>query len=255
LQNEQAQLQRRYDDLQIRYEAAIASEEAIRQDGYDSHLHYLDHLGAAIRRQDEMRDEAFEMFDTLALEPPKNADIALSIERFEKAFRPDVDPLIGTLLESFHREAEDLGRKHLFHHGRTRGPPSQSLLAECKRVEGRSLVVTLIPSRHDQIVFPAAWAWLDQRFSSGDGTEDMWDQQWNRFERSSYGQWPEVRLAAFSWAFYKLLDSVCGEDPEVEATKEKAVLRSKLEFLMDYSIHDFWNYAPNAMADRYRLIR
>ena len=251
LQNEHAQLQQKYDDLQIRYNAAIASEEAIRLDRYNSHLHYLDHLGAAIRRQDEMQDEAFEMFDTLALEPPKNADIALSIERFEKVFRRDVDRAIGTLLGSPHREAEDLGRKHLFHHGRAGGPPSQSLLAECKRVEGRSLVVTLIPSRHDQMVFPAAWAWLDQKFSSGGGTKDMWEQQWNRFEWSSYAQWPEVRLAAFSWAFYKLLDSACGEDPVAGATREEAALQFKLQYLMDSAESAFSNDAPEDMKDKY----
>jgi len=62
-----------------------------------------------------------------------------------------------------------------------------------------------------------------------------------------------MRLAAFSWAFYKLLDSACGEDPEAGATKEEAVLRSNLQFLMDYSM-DFWDYAPKAMKDRYLFI-
>ena len=205
-------------------------------------------------------EEAIEIFQNISLQPPMNSAIVLSIKRFKNSFWPNLDRSIGTLLGSpFHqprrREAEDLDRKHLFHHGRDQNSPSQSLLAEYKRVKGRVGPRSLIPSRHDQIIFPAGWAWLDQKFSSGDGTEDMWDQQWNRFEWSSYAQWPEVRLAAFSWAFYKLLDSACGEDPEVEATKEKAVLRSKLQFLMDYSMQDVWDYAPKAMKDKYGFDR
>jgi hypothetical protein len=244
LQNEHAQLQQRYDGLQIRYDAAIASEEAIRQDNSDNHCHYLNLLGAAKRRHDKLQQEgkaprreitAPLLEDSYTIK----SDFVLSI------LVPRHDGPLGELLGSPDREAEDLGRKHLFHHGRIAKASLQNLLAEFEQIGYPQGLPRLIPSRRDQSIFPKTWAWLDQElgrlFSDGHDMNSVALKLRVLLMATTHGQWPEVKLMTYSWAFYKVLDSVWEDIPESKFIKGDASLQPALHcFMLHLSVQIPW---------------
>jgi hypothetical protein len=247
LQNEHAQLQQKYDDLQIRYDAAIASEEAIRQDRYDNHLHYLKLLEEGKNRQVDLRREGNALLKLL----PDNLkdDAATTVKRSISSFDRYWDCHFRQLLESPDCEAEDLGRKHLFHQGRIQDLSTEKFLSKCKQVEG-PYIVKLFPSRQDQTIFPATWAWLDEQLA-----RSPYDNHglimWRRLHESSHGQWPEIKLAVFSWAFYKLLDSTWGNEAEPSVMELEAETRKHLQDLMLL----ITARVGRAIRDRYKFIR
>lgn len=251
LRADYTRLQQRYDDLQFRYVAAITSEEAIRQDRYDNHLHYMELLAIGKKRQEDMFRDGNALLKLLYGAPPSNS-AAISIVRCSRSsFTTNWAGAFGGLLGSPDREAKDLDTKRLFHQDRI---CTRDLLANCEQIEGK-FMVRMLPSRRDQTTFPATWAWLDQEYgnlclenSTVDPSTGLDDIRL-RLEHSSIWQWPEVKAMTFSWAFYKLLDSVW--EDETSSEDKMLELQSKLQGLMYFTIE----CVPQAMRDRYRIIR
>jgi len=263
LQSEYAQLQQRHDDLQKQHSAVLESEEAIRKDNHENHLHYLGLLTAASERLERIWEAVYELRSQIIDREPEDKDLISLVKRSEDVIHSYNVAPYRRLLESPQREAEDLGRKHLFHHERMKDRTHEEILAECNRaylilhsfsVRCRRLfsrVLRVLPSGRDQTIFPATWAWLDQEFEktlSSYITTNQSEIPPNipfLLRGSAHGLWPEVTLTAFSWAFYKLLDSVW-EDETSSHGMGKVMLRS----VICLAAIDL----PQAMRDRYRIV-
>jgi hypothetical protein len=112
-----------------------------------------------------------------------------------------------------------------------------------------------MPSRRDQTIFPGIWAWLDQEFENliyDNNALNLSVPLRNihmRLVDSLHWLWPEVILATFSWAFYKLLDSVL--DNTTSTVMGGPGLQVGLQqFMMSTIAH-----TPQTMKDRYKLTR
>jgi hypothetical protein len=258
LQSDYAQLQQRHDDLQKQHNAVLVCEEGIRKDNHETHLHYLGLLEATNERLMRMRQAGHELCKEISDRQSDDKVIVLLVQRSEMIFYSYCEGVYEGLLESPQLEAKDLSRKHLFHHERTKDRSQQEIVAECNRVKGKTFLVRYMPSRRDQTIFPATWAWLDQEFEkslSSNTTMNLSTDSLNiilSLKRSTHGKWPEVRLTAFSWAFYKVLDSVW-EDETSSKGMEVPKIRSALEIFMIVAIAGCG--FPWAMRDRYRIIR
>jgi hypothetical protein len=257
LQSDYAQLQQRHDDLQKQHNAVLVCEEGIRKDNHETHLHYLGLLEATSERLMRMRQAGHELSKEISDRQSDDKVIVLLVQRSEMIFYSYCEGVYEGLLESTQIEAKDLSRKHLFHHERTKDR-SQQIVAECNRVKGKTFLVRYMPSRRDQTIFPATWAWLDQEFEkslSSNTTMNLSTDSLNiilSLKCSTHGKWPEVRLTAFSWALYKVLDSVW-EDETSSKGMEVPEIRSALEIFMIVAIAGCG--FPWAMRDRYRIIR
>ena len=256
LRSEHIQLQHRHVDLQKRYNAIVDSVNAIHRDNCDNHAHYLKLLRGSKRREDNMRREGHALLEIVSIGSSKDAATIVSIKRISDAFEPTSDGPYGALFESPYEEAGNLRRKHLFHSGRIEDHPPNASSARAMRAAHPLRGVCYIPSRHDRTTFPETWEWLDQESGklSSDNTSTspstILEDMQSRLSRSRHGQWVEVKIMTFSWAFYKLLDSGWVYNPDSKAVRGDADLTTALQSFM----LDITRSIPDTMWHRYALL-